>query len=136
MYCCFLTNYRFTLTNYRYYWLRFSKSYHMGYRLNIGWTSLKLSLKYQLNIGSYRFVFIWVLPKDLSSPMIIKLWTFFEFQVSMWYAFKSKTRGPTHLNRIGRLCICFQQIWLNCLCFGILSIMLTLYIFFSQNIWL
>ena len=54
-----------------------------------------------------------ILPKDLSLPMVIKLWTFFEFKSSMWYAFKNKTRGPTHLNRIGCICICLKEILLN-----------------------
>ena len=52
------------------------------------------------------------LTKDL--PMVIKLWTFFEFKSSMWYAFKNKTRGPTHLNRTGCICSSFQQIgWID-----------------------
>ena len=52
------------------------------------------------------------LTKDL--PMIIKLWTFFEFKSSMWYAFKNKTTGPTHLNRTGCICSSFQQIgWID-----------------------
>ena len=55
-----------------------------------------------------------ILPKDLSLPMVIKLWTFFEFKSSMWYAFKNKTRRPTNLNRIGCICISFQQIgWID-----------------------
>ena len=55
-----------------------------------------------------------ILPKDLSLPMVIKLWTFFEFKSSVWYAFKTKTRGPAHLKRIGCICISFQRIsWID-----------------------
>ena len=77
-----------------------------------------------------------ILPKDLSSPMVIKLWTFFEFKFSMWYVFKNKTGPPTHLNRIGCICTCFQEIRLNWLCFGFVSSVLILDIFFSQDVWL
>ena len=55
-----------------------------------------------------------ILPKDLSLPIVIKLWKFLEFKSSMWFAFKNKTRRPTNLNKIGCICTSFQQIgWLD-----------------------
>ena len=73
--------------------------------------------------------------KQSANIGLIKHWrTFFEFKFSMWYVFKNKSRGSTHLNRIGCIWICFQQIWMNGLCFGLVSIVLILVKFFSQNI--
>ena len=52
-----------------------------------------------------------ILTKDLPLPMVIKLCTFLNLNLLyMWFAFESKTRGPTNLNRIGCICISFQQI--------------------------
>ena len=52
-----------------------------------------------------------ILPKDLPLPKVIKLCTFLNLNLLYkWFAFKNRTRGPTNLNRIGCICISFQEI--------------------------